>query len=93
MQMQSGTVHVFEKNGKMLIFYLLRYLPLLPSKSHFLPVYSPYSPIIHHNPSIIHQPRPYSDFVSPSNTSTPRKGVVLPHWWNSLIEMVQQYCR
>ena len=22
MQMQSGTVHVFEKNGKMLIFYL-----------------------------------------------------------------------
>lgn len=25
MQMQSGTVHVFEKNGKMLIFYLLSF--------------------------------------------------------------------
>jgi len=80
-----------------LYFYLLKgNIPscLFCLQNHIFYQYIPLiHPIIHHNPSIIHQPRPYSDFVSPSNTSTLRKGVVLPHWWNSLIEMVQQYCR
>ena len=48
---------VFEKNGKMLIFYLLRYLPLLPSKSHFFCSNTSIIPlihsIIHHNPTMI----------------------------------------